>query len=73
MSLPWINTISLSLLATATFLVSGWSDRPIPPHTADLDLVPAYQTPGIKTQPIRAGQPSFWRQQTPPAISTTSI
>ncbi|MBW4552428.1 MAG: hypothetical protein KME35_15160 [Aphanocapsa sp. GSE-SYN-MK-11-07L] len=72
MSLPWINTVSLSLLATATFLISGWSDRSISPQPTDLQLVPAYQTPSLETQPIRAWQPGVWRQSNPPTVDTIS-
>ncbi len=50
MTFPWINTFSLSLLATATILVSGWSDRaePIPSLPADLPLVLTNHTPSLE-------------------------
>jgi hypothetical protein len=41
MAFPWINVFSLSLLATATILASGWSDRAetIPSLPANVPLV----------------------------------
>jgi hypothetical protein len=41
MTFPVMNTIGLSLLATATILISGWSDRAetIPSLPANVPLV----------------------------------
>jgi hypothetical protein len=50
MAFPWMNTVSLSLLATATILISGWSDRAetIPSLPADLPLVLTNHTPSLE-------------------------
>jgi hypothetical protein len=50
MTFPVMNTIGLSLLATATILISGWSDRAetIPSLPADLPLVLTNHTPSLE-------------------------